>query len=101
MRCAWNPDRAGSNAAQKVARDAKNEFAFLFGNIEGLRLLPLAPLPAFPPAEEADDRCGSYFSRKEQVTLEREEHGRAFGVLREGENCRADFAMGAKRETNS
>src|SRR5204862_2939007 len=55
--------------AREQARDAKDKFAVLVAYIESLRLFPLAPAPVFPPAEEADDRCSSYFSRKEQVAL--------------------------------
>jgi hypothetical protein len=81
---------------QQGARDAEEELAVLLGRFESARLFSIAPSAALPPADKAGDLPGFDFNRKEKIALERQENGRPFDVLGEGEDRRANFPMGAK-----
>jgi hypothetical protein len=43
---------------------------------------------------------GSYFSRKEKIAFERQEHGRAFEVLGERKDRRAVLPLRSERDAN-
>jgi hypothetical protein len=82
---------------QERAGDAKEDLSVRPSRFEGTRLLAIAPAATLPPAEETGDLPGPDFNRQEKIALERQENGRSFGVLGEGENRRAYFPVGPKR----
>ena len=88
------------HVARKRPRNAKDKFAALVGCFKSFRLLPLAPLPALPPSQEADDLPGSHLNRKKQIASEGKEDGRSFEVLSKGRNFRADLAVRSNAVVN-
>jgi len=82
--------------AKERGGNAKGEFSVLLRYVERLRLLPLAPAPALPFADERTNFLAAYFRRQKQITLERQEDRRSFSVLRERKHRRADLAMSAE-----
>ncbi|MEY2579422.1 MAG: hypothetical protein QOI49_2246, partial [Verrucomicrobiota bacterium] len=77
--------------AQERSRNPKNKFAVLLGDLERIRYLALAPLPAFPPTDGRSNLPVPDFRHEKQIALKRQKNRRSFRVLAEGQNGRADF----------
>ena len=90
-----------SGATEEAARNAKDDFAILDVCLKVVGLRSLAPSPPLPLADEAVDPPGSYFRRQKQIAFERKEHGRAFGMLDEGQNGGAHLPMSPQRQIDA
>ena len=83
---------------QGRTRQPKNKFIILPRHLKRFGFLSFAPSPPLPSTEETGYPVRPGFSREKQVALEGQKHGRAFRMLSEGEDRRADFAARPERD---